>query len=80
MFKVGDKIRIRKKYHYLEWYSEDTYNVIDIDIERSWVFLDKPISDNYSNCIHFDYIIQSFIYERELKINKIKEKIHGIIK
>lgn len=38
MFKVGDKIRIRKKNHYQEWYSENTFIVINIVLKRSWVF------------------------------------------
>lgn len=77
MFKVGDKIRIKKSCYFYDWYSEEVYTIIDI--KKDIATLDPCLKNTNwgdSTEINFDYIIQSFIYERELKINKLKKIIN----
>ena len=76
MFKVGDKIRIRKNCHFYDWYSEEVYTIINIkkDIATLDRCLKNTIWDDDPE-INLCYIIHSFLYERELKINKLKDAI-----
>ena len=72
MFKIGDRIRIRKERQFYPWYSENIFTVVGL--ENSCVYLNKNILESYTNIINVDHIIHSHIYERRYKILKIKER------
>ena len=75
MFKVGDKIRLRKEYHLYYWYSEEVFIIDEVDLKHGIVVLNKKLPHISEYSIGVKYIIDARIYEREEKILKIKERM-----
>ena len=79
MFQEGDKVIIKPKFKYHDWYSNETYTILSFDEKRCMITLNKSLN-GCGNLLFTDSIMFDETYYRKEKLLKIKNKIkqHGI--
>lgn len=78
-FNIGDYVKIYDYYNIFAWYSNETYEIINI--KDDIIILDRNLpKDNFNiktNKIYYNKIYIDIPYTRKMKINKIKDRLCG---
>ena len=78
-FNIGDFVKIYEYYNIFDWYSNETYEIINI--KNNIIILDRYLPKDRNNVktnkIYYNKIYIDIPYTRKMKINKIKERLRG---